>query len=32
MMFGRKSQGNERRQKFFLTTWKYGLPTLEKKF
>jgi hypothetical protein len=32
MMFGKKSQGNQRRQEFFLTNWKYGLPKLEKKF
>jgi hypothetical protein len=25
MMFGSKSQGNQRRQKFCLTNWKYGL-------
>jgi hypothetical protein len=32
MMFGTKSQGNQRRQKFFLANQKYGLPKLEKKF
>jgi len=30
MMFGKKSQGNQRRREFFLTNWKYGLPKLEK--